>query len=123
MVNRQYKCPVCGAPLEGDKCEYCGCVIYDFAVISTNEPRYIKFQVGDHMLLIKAIAINPQVEILTDTVDITGGGNTIISSFAVRNHCKIKVEFDCIENDGSLLKLQNKDRKYKASWEDDIYGA
>ena len=118
MVNRQYKCPVCGAPLEGDRCEYCGCVIYDFAAISTNEPRYIKLQIGDRTVLTKAIAVNPCVEISTDTVDMTGE-NGKLYLFTSSRHGTITLQLECIEDEGKLFKMLV-DKKYKASWEDDI---
>ena len=58
------RCPVCGAPIEGEKCEYCGCVIYDFAVIDTESPRYIKLKTkgpdgNAYIMMFKAIAVNP----------------------------------------------------------------
>lgn len=39
-------CPHCGAPITGDKCEYCGAVFYDFSAIdiSNEKPTYLKLK-------------------------------------------------------------------------------
>lgn len=118
LISRQYKCPVCGAPLEGDRCEYCGCVIYDFAAISTNEPRYIKLQIGNCTVFTKAIAVDPYVEISTETIDMIGE-NGKLYPFTSSRHGTITLQFKCIEDEGELFKMLA-DKKYKASWEDDV---
>lgn len=42
-------CPHCGAPITGDKCEYCGAVFYDFSAIdiSNEKPTYLKLKLPD----------------------------------------------------------------------------
>ena len=113
MIDRQYRCPVCGAPIEGEKCEYCGCVIYDFANISTEEPRYIRLAVrnpssGQMMLLqMKAIAVNPCVNIQYDPYDIT-------------SQCTIAVEFQAVTENDKLFTVTLCDKPYRESWRDDI---
>ena len=78
MRDRNYKCPVCGAPVDGDKCEYCGCVIYDFANIDFENPSYIRMKLGGNYITMKAIAVNPSITISSDNLYQTDGrGNTI----------------------------------------------
>ena len=110
MVDRQYRCPVCGAPVEGEKCEYCGCVIYDFANISTEEPRYIRMKVKDpwngntYIVQMKAIAINPSIEIEYDDYVAYGHG---YDKFRIRQSqtCKMSVELIAVEDNGKLFEL------------------
>lgn len=110
MINRQYKCPVCGAPIEGEKCEYCGCVIYDFANISTDEPRYIRMHIrdpntGKHgVLQMKAVAINPSMEIRSDDYMACGCFGKEIH-FASSRTCSMMVELRVVEDDGKLFEL------------------
>ena len=112
MVDRQYRCPVCGAPVEGEKCEYCGCVIYDFANISTEEPRYIRMKInnpydrhGTYILQMKAIAVNPSMEIKYDDYVAQGRG---CDKFTVRRSatCKMSVDFVAVEDDGNFYTIQ-----------------
>lgn len=126
MIDRQYRCPVCGAPVEGEKCEYCGCVIYDFANISTEEPRYIRLAVrdplsGQMMLLqMKAIAVNPCVEIKRDSYDITGQCGSVIGQFQSNCSCTVTVEFQAVTENDKLFTVTLCDKPYRESWRDDI---
>lgn len=51
-----FNCPNCGMPIAGEKCEYCGTVFIDWAVIDTNTPVYIKFRRGNRILRAKCVA-------------------------------------------------------------------
>lgn len=110
MINRQYKCPICGAPVEGEKCEYCGCVIYDFANISTDEPRYIRVHIRDPrtgkngVLQMKAIAVNPSMEIQSDDYIIEGRFGQKIN-FANSRTCSMMFELRVVEDNGKLFEL------------------
>lgn len=128
MVDRQYRCPVCGAPIEGEKCEYCGCVIYDFATISTDEPRYIRLAITDPisgqkaLLQMKAIAVNPNVEIITEDVQATDWAGNRIKTFTTNQSCTMKVEFKAVQDNDALFTLTMYDKPYRESWRDDIDG-
>lgn len=125
MINRQYKCPVCGAPVDGEKCEYCGCVIYDFANISTEEPRYIRLMVRQpdghtYLLQMKAIAVNPCIETQYDSYDITNAKGEVISQFQSNCTCKMTVEFQAVIENDKLYTVTLFDKPYRESWRDDI---
>ena len=125
MINRQYKCPVCGAPVDGEKCEYCGCVIYDFADISTEEPRYIRLmtrQPDGHMCLLqmKAIAVNPCIEMQFDSYDIADAKGEVVGRFQSGCTCKMTVEFQGVIESDKLYTVTLFDKPYRESWRDDI---
>ena len=46
-MKHTYNCPNCGAPIEAEKCPYCGTVLLDFAAIQIGAPTYAKFKLGD----------------------------------------------------------------------------
>lgn len=37
-------CPECGGVLNGDRCQFCGAVIIDMAVIDLDKPFFLKFK-------------------------------------------------------------------------------
>ena len=126
MVDRQYRCPVCGAPVEGEKCEYCGCVIYDFANISMEEPRYIRLMIRQpdghqYLLQMKAVAVNPCVELQYDSCNAIGGDGRILETFQYGCSCTIAVEFQLVIENDRLFTVTLIDKPYRESWRDDIY--
>jgi hypothetical protein len=52
-ANGLYNCPNCGAPIESDKCPYCGTFIVDFACFDTEKPFFMKIKRGDEVLVMK----------------------------------------------------------------------
>ena len=115
MIDRQYRCPVCGAPVEGEKCEYCGCVIYDFANISMDEPRYIRMKInnpydrygGTYILQMKAIAVNPSLKIENDDIMFEFDNKSMVRRSQT---CSMSVEFRAIEDNGKLFEIILEDR-------------
>lgn len=127
ISKRQYKCPVCGAPVDGEKCEYCGCVIYDFATISTESPTYIRMKINNpydgksYILQMKAIAVDPNVEITFEEINAVDLSGHSIAKFIQNRICTMSVDFHAVEDDnGSLFTLIDADRPYRESWRDDI---
>ncbi len=51
--DRILNCPNCGAPIVGERCEYCGTVFYDFSCIDVNSPCWIKIRYGDNVFAAK----------------------------------------------------------------------
>ena len=54
-------CPNCGAPITGERCEYCGAVFYDWATISDEAPQYIKKLTLDNQELKAAVQHNMEL--------------------------------------------------------------
>ncbi len=55
-------CPNCGAPITSDHCEYCGSVFYDWAVMDTEKPFFLKIKYRDRYVWIKAAMDSIQTE-------------------------------------------------------------
>lgn len=51
-----FNCPNCGMPITGEKCEYCGTVFIDWAIIDANTPVFIKFRNGNRIMRAKCRA-------------------------------------------------------------------
>lgn len=120
MKQRNYKCPVCGAPIEGEKCEYCGCVIYDFANINLEGSSYVRFKVNGMYITMKVIAINPSIELHSDQISITSGADDIIKRFCTSKTATVNLQLQAIEENGELFRVMKPEKWYKASYEDDI---
>ena len=65
-------CPNCGAPIDPwkQKCDYCGTTYFDFTIIKTDEPFYIRIQT-DHGTLVSLVqmasmSINQEISRPTD---------------------------------------------------------
>lgn len=101
-MNEVLNCPNCGAPITGEKCEYCGTVIYDFSVIDMNKPSYIKMRLNGKLLMFHAILKNVSVNTEDSYFDYYCD-NQIIASVQNRVNTSISAEFDVIEKDGILV--------------------
>ena len=88
-MKKLLNCPNCGAPVEAEKCAYCGTVFLDFAAIQIGAPTYVKFKLGDTYicarLVVESLEITPethQVEYVATTGErllsrITGYGASL----------------------------------------------
>lgn len=52
-ANDALTCPQCGAPIEDEKCPYCGVVFYDFACVDTRKPFFLKIKRDDQIHIFK----------------------------------------------------------------------
>ena len=118
---------VCGAPVDGYKCEYCGCVIYDFALIDTDQPTYLRMRIKnpsdgkDYIMQIKAIAVDPIVQIKYDEVEILGRFNNPVANFIQSKTCTMSVDFQAVTDEKDVLfTLIDAERPYRESWRDDV---
>ena len=127
MKDRNYKCPVCGASVEGYKCEYCGCVIYDFALIDTDQPTYLRMRIRnsgdghDYIMQMKAVAVNPCIEIRYDDVQAVDLCGDEVASFRTNKTCTMSIDFQAVVDDKDVLfTLIDAERPYRESWRDDV---
>ena len=58
-----FNCPNCGAPITGDKCEYCGTHFID-CTMDTEKPFYIKIRVGNSIYVDKVFLRNMDREVI-----------------------------------------------------------
>lgn len=54
-------CPKCGAPVNGDKCEYCGAIFYDFVNIQSGSPTYIRMKLMGALHIFRAIVEDVEI--------------------------------------------------------------
>lgn len=54
-AKKSTNCPNCGAPIEAEKCPYCGTVILDFSVIQIGSPTYVKFKVNGEYIIARIL--------------------------------------------------------------------
>lgn len=51
----ELNCPNCGAPITGERCEYCGSVFYDWACLDSDKPFFIKIKRGNDLVMAKTV--------------------------------------------------------------------
>ena len=53
-ANGSKNCPNCGAPIETEKCPYCGTMFLDFAAMDADQPFYMKIKQDGQIYILKA---------------------------------------------------------------------
>lgn len=48
-------CPNCGAPIDSERCPYCGSVFLDFACMDADEPFFMKIKKGEEVHIMKVM--------------------------------------------------------------------
>lgn len=61
--KEELNCPNCGAPITGEKCEYCGTVFYDWAVIESEKDFYVKIRLHNDLVMCKARMTSCDIEV------------------------------------------------------------
>lgn len=46
-------CPNCGAPIENEKCPYCGSLFIDFAAMDADKPFFMKIKHNGEIFVVK----------------------------------------------------------------------
>lgn len=57
-TNGSTNCPNCGAPIESERCPYCGTMFIDFACMDSDKPFYLKIKHDGHIFITKVILRN-----------------------------------------------------------------
>lgn len=95
-------CPNCGAPIDGEKCQYCGTVFYDFAAIDMDKPSYIKMRINGKLLMFKAILTNVEIKQEANTTDYAYGRFIRCAM----PDMTVSAEFHVIDDNGVLYRLR-----------------
>ena len=85
-------CPNCGAPIEGEICQYCGTVFVDMAVIDTKKPFYLKIKHEDQIHIAKVRMVHTEIVIESD--DIKFYSDELLYSTVSNQRMNIKMEFE-----------------------------
>ena len=91
-TNGSKNCPNCGAPIETEKCPYCGTVFLDFAAMDADRPFYMKVkQHGKiYILKVKMTSMEPKTE-YNDAYNIFGS-----RLLALRSISRLTLDFDIL---------------------------
>ena len=76
-------CPNCGAPIESEKCPYCGTVFIDFACVEADEPFYMKIKSQGKIFLAKVVMTDASFN--TDYSELYGDGSLIQRAIRSQN--------------------------------------
>ena len=67
-TNGSKNCPNCGAPIETEKCPYCGTMFLDFATMDADKPFYMKVKQRGKIYILKVVMSS--MELRTEPNDI-----------------------------------------------------
>lgn len=56
-MNDSKNCPNCGAPIDSEKCSFCGTRFIDFAAMNADEPFFLKIK-KDGMVFVAKVMMN-----------------------------------------------------------------
>lgn len=62
-------CPNCGMPITGEKCDYCGTVFIDWAIIDMDTPVFIKFRHKGKIMRAKCVMSELNLTCSSPTLD------------------------------------------------------
>ena len=88
-------CPNCGQPITGEKCQYCGTVFIDWALIDTDKPFYLKFRHNGMITRAKCRASSFDVNVHQDSVSFYSD-NQVYARVFPKDSMTITVEMDVI---------------------------
>lgn len=100
MINKT-NCPNCGAPITGEKCNYCGSLFLDFAVIDADTPFYIKFKHNNKIMRAKCILKEYKINNVCDR-PILYSDNAECITLRSRNNMTIETTFRVLDDNGIL---------------------
>lgn len=100
----ELNCPNCGAPITGEYCPYCGSVFYDWAALDTNTPKYIKFKLGDRVVMAKAIMTHYESEYEAEPMSLYAD-NKVLATMMGLPKMTIATEFEVIPENGVMYKV------------------
>lgn len=85
-------CPNCGAPINEERCPFCGTLFIDFAAMDADEPFFMKIKQNGEVFIVKVRLTG--VSTHTETVDYRGYGFT---SYAMRGQTEMSVDFVVVD--------------------------
>lgn len=97
-------CPHCGAPIIGEKCGYCGAVLYDFSAIdvSNEKATYLKLKLQKGLIVIaKARVERLEIEHATETTPLYADDVVIASTSS--NEVTVSLKFSLLEDEDEIL--------------------
>lgn len=81
-------CPCCGAPITGDRCEYCGRTFVDMACIKTGEPFLLKVMRPDGRIIVSEVLLK-EVSVVHESSPMLWADNLPICSAVPSSELRI----------------------------------
>lgn len=67
-TNGSKNCPNCGAPIETEKCPYCGTMFLDFATMDADQPFYMKVKQHGKIYILKVKMTSMELKVETNDI-------------------------------------------------------
>ena len=103
--NERLNCPNCGAPVTGEQCEYCGTIIYDFSVIDSEKPSYIKLKIHGKLYIFKALLSSIDMK-LQNEPEYSYADNRVYCTAQIHEDMTVSTEFRVIVDNDILYKMK-----------------
>lgn len=92
-ANSSKNCPNCGAPIETEKCPYCGTMFLDFAAMDADHPFYMKFKRDGKIYILKVKMTSMELKTEHDDLYDTFGS----SQLTLRPISSLTLDFDVLD--------------------------
>lgn len=103
---RRYNCPNCGAGITGERCEFCGTVIYDFAAIQIGKPSYVKIMHNNAICMFRMIVDDFSVRHEVQTAEIPDCMGSVRLSIPVSYNMDVSLNAHCVPMDtGAIMTV------------------
>lgn len=103
---RRYNCPNCGAGITGERCEFCGTVIYDFAAIQLGKPSYVKIMHNDTLCIFRMIVDDLSMRHEAQTADVPDALGSVVLSIPTSYCLDVSLNAHCVPMDtGALMTV------------------
>lgn len=76
-TNGSKNCPNCGAPIETEKCPYCGTIFLDIAAMDADQPFYMKVKKAGKIYILKVKMNSMELKIEPNDVYDTFGSRLL----------------------------------------------
>lgn len=102
MKREKLNCPNCGAPITETECPYCGTVFYDFTVLDSDKPSYIRMNWHGNQIVFRAIMRAADIEI-TSGDPISYYVDNKMAMIHTHKEATASIEFMILEDDEGVL--------------------
>ena len=107
----RYNCPNCGAGITGERCEFCGTVIYDFAALQTGAPSFVKIMHNGAIYMMRMIVDEFSMRFERDTIEIPSDGRMPFGHITASEHLDVSLNAHCVtlDDEGCLMKIKKEE--------------
>lgn len=104
----RYNCPNCGAGITGERCEFCGTVIYDFAALQTGAPSFVKIVHNGAIYMMRMIVDEFSMRFERDAIEIPSDGRMPFGHITASEHLDVSLNAHCVtlDDEGCLMKIK-----------------